>query len=277
VTEFDCPGAGPCSYPICDNGGNCDVGHVLPGTPCGAGECDDLGNCAGCTADAECGTNTECATYQCLSGSCSPSFTPSGTPLVNQLPGNCQKEICDGMGATTTTPDNMDAPPDGNECTTDTCVGGAPSYPKVQTGTLCSGGKCNANGLCVACLTAADCGTPVNPCRDATCSAGVCGESFKSLFTPCGPGKECSAGGFCKAANGVLCPGASLCASGQCADGVCCEVSCQNNGCIACVQMWTGQPDGQCAGVYAGTDPKGYCTGGEVCKKMGNVWDCAPP
>jgi hypothetical protein len=57
---------------------------------------------------------------------------------------------------------------------------------------------------------------------------------------------------------GAACGSGAQCGSGACADGVCCSSACGAI-CMACAKILTGQPDGQCAPVQVGTDPRADC------------------
>jgi hypothetical protein len=52
--------------------------------------------------------------------------------------------------------------------------------------------------------------------------------------------------------------GCRVCASGSCVDGFCCNQAC-NGSCSACSAALTGAPNGTCAPVVAGTDPRDAC------------------
>lgn len=69
---------------------------VAAGVACsenGGKQCDGLGSCVQCIADADCGTTTACAVYACTAGSCptSPNLPPS-TPCGAGA-------ACDGSGS----------------------------------------------------------------------------------------------------------------------------------------------------------------------------------
>ncbi|HEX4474174.1 MAG TPA: kelch repeat-containing protein, partial [Polyangiaceae bacterium] len=58
---------------------------------------------------------------------------------------------------------------------------------------------------------------------------------------------------------GAACTADATCASGHCADGVCCSTDCTTS-CNACTKAATGKADGTCALVLAGSDPRNDCT-----------------
>lgn len=71
-------------------------------------------------------------------------------------------------------------------------------------------------------------------------------------------------------ADGTACTLAATCASGFCADGVCCKTACAA-ACTACALAITGTASGTCAPVLAGKDPRGDCVddGAPACGKDG--------
>src|SRR5204863_7477349 len=98
--------------------------------------------------------------------------------------------------------------------------------------TSCGNYACFSSGCRTSCGADADCQPP------STCVGGSCGS---------------------KKGQGASCGGSGECASGACVDGVCCENTCTALR-MACRQSKTGQPDGKCAGVSAGSDPDNECT-----------------
>ncbi len=143
-----------CTSDACSKG---TVVHtpVAQGTDCGAPKtCDAGGNCAGCFSVKDyAGQDSECQTRTCTGGVCGFSFTPNGTPVAAQASGDCKKNVCDGAGNVAVVLDQGDVAADGNECTADSCSGGAPSYPPAPVNTPCSvgGTVCNGVGGCGVC------------------------------------------------------------------------------------------------------------------------------
>src|SRR5262249_7116521 len=132
-----------------------------------------------CFANSDCGVDTACQQHLCTSGSCSVVNTAAGTVVSNPTLGDCRANKCDGNGGVTVNVvDNTDVPADdGNPCTGETCVAGAPQHPVRPLGTACNQGVgifCDGGGACVECITNADCGIST-PCQQHVCSAGVCG------------------------------------------------------------------------------------------------------
>jgi hypothetical protein len=72
---------------------------------------------------------------------------------------------------------------------------------------------------------------------------------------------------------GIACTCGCQCASGHCVNGHCCNNACAST-CQACAMALTGQPDGTCANMFAGSPaPSGECPIGAAC---GNTGNCGP-
>lgn len=191
------------------------------GTACSQGgtQCDGAGVCVGCNTAADCGANTECLSYTCTAGVCGTTFTPAGTAVSAQTAGDCQKNECDGSGATVAVADDADVPVDATVCTNDVCTAGVPSNPAVAAGTACSEGAgitCDGAGACVQCLTGSDCASGVctaNVCADPTCTDTV--KNGAETDADCG-------GGTCPAcAPTKACLVNADCQTGECTTNVC--------------------------------------------------------
>jgi hypothetical protein len=76
---------------------------------------------------------------------------------------------------------------------------------------------------------------------------------------------SCPDGGTCDKTQGMLCAGDNECASGFCADGVCCTNACVGP-CRSCNQPST---TGVCQGYTSGTDPEAECGAGNTCNGVG--------
>ena len=142
----------------------------------------------------------------------------------------------------------------------------------TATASLC------ATGFCVegVCCEAAACSGVCKSCNVAG-SEGTCVLAKAGTEVPgsCEAGKACDGSGNCTAKNGQTCTSASACASGNCANGVCCDSAC-TGACESCNQ--SGRV-GQCSPYVAGTDPQNKCGQGTgVCKSTcdGNG-SCAYP
>jgi hypothetical protein len=117
------------------------------GQVCTGGSCHDVQS--GCQTAADCGQNTECLLHICSGGVCGTTNVAAGTPAGTQTAGDCKQSVCDGNGGIHLVPDPIDVPVDGNECTADVCNSGVPSNPPLAAGSLCTGGTCDGNGVCV--------------------------------------------------------------------------------------------------------------------------------
>ncbi|HXI55714.1 MAG TPA: hypothetical protein VNO55_06625, partial [Polyangia bacterium] len=154
---------------------------------CGAGQvCDGASHCVTCLTAASCpGTDTQCQTRTCVSGSCGMSFAAVGTAVSGQVSGDCSKKQCNGTGMIVSVVDNTDPLVDNNPCTKDLCDNGQPSNPPLAARTNCGANlQCDGAGKCVTCLTTADCPGADTECQSRTCIAGACGIAFKAAGTP---------------------------------------------------------------------------------------------
>jgi Stigma-specific protein, Stig1 len=170
-----CPNGSSCRNGVCVDcvcGTVCPTGQVLCGgkcvnlatdpkhcgsctTVCASGQTCVSGVCqAGppppqCSVPSDCGQDSICQSFTCISGVCGTVYVPSGTQLGPQTAGDCARNVCDGAGNLISAPDPTDTPEDGNECTANVCTGNVPSNPPVAAGIACTGGVCDGNGVCV--------------------------------------------------------------------------------------------------------------------------------
>jgi hypothetical protein len=171
-----------CTYDVCANGVASNP-PKLSGSVCssaGGTVCNATGLCVQCLQAGTCaGTDTDCHTRTCLSGTCGFANAAQGKPLTQQTAGDCHIAECDGQGGVASAIDNTDKPVDGNLCTDDVCTSGVPSNPPVASGTGCGGVMlCDATGNCVGCLQPSDCLGPDTDCRTRKCTSGVCGFTY---------------------------------------------------------------------------------------------------
>ena len=175
--------AGTCQAACCQP----TAAFCTTNSDCCNGSCSG-GQCQGpCGAASECpGTDTACHVRTCTAGACGISYTTAGTATGSQVPGDCQRSVCDGAGNITSVIDNSDLPVDGNQCTNDVCNNGVPSNPASPINTTCtqSGGTfCNGIGACVQCNSATECPGSDGECRQRTCLAYTCGFSYAPAGT----------------------------------------------------------------------------------------------
>lgn len=111
-----------------------------------------------------------CLLTTCESGVCGVGQMPDGTPLQDDVKGDCKAPQC-MMGSSATGPDDKDVPDDGVECTSEGCMAGEPYSSLMPAGTACSMGGCNPVGQCVNhCEDQAVSGTET----DVDCGGGEC-------------------------------------------------------------------------------------------------------
>src|SRR5581483_4665356 len=224
--------------------GGCRCGGSPPcpaGQACSAGVCTTGANGTPCTIDGNC-TSGHCADGVCCSAaSCGTCKTCNGT-----MPGMCTNAPL--------------GPGDGCTGAGQSCDGGGNCKQALGTacGTnngACASGHC-ADGVCCSVATCATC----NTCNGAT--PGSCG------ISPLGPGNGCSAAGQtcdgagnCRLANGATCPGSSPCLSGNCTDGVCCDLACSG----ACQRCNLAGSMGTCKTSPLGTAGRTACANNILC------------
>ncbi len=246
-----------------------------PDNECFAGySCNGAGACALAANGAACAANAECSSNFCVDGVCCNSACGSlcqactavkknsgadGTcgniPAANDPDAECPgATLCSGS-ATCTLFANGAACTINSECTTGNCVDG-----------VCCNNACT--GTCNAC-TAAKKGSGAN---------GTCGV----IATNTDPDNECPGATSCDAtqmcglfANGFTCTLDTECGSGNCVDGVCCNVACDGL-CEACDGALTMVSDGTCAPVVPGTDPENECSDVSSSPNCGGSLMCGP-
>ena len=191
-TSSDVPVDGnQCTNDVCTNGVPSNPPRPVD-TACnqnGGAFCNASGACVACNVATQCsGSDTECRTRTCsTAGVCGVSFTPSGTAVAAQTPGDCQQAQCNGAGVIVSAALNSDVPVDGSQCTNDVCTNGVPSNPPLPVNSACTqngGAFCNTTGACVACNVATQCAGSDTECRTRTCNGGVCGVNNTPALTP---------------------------------------------------------------------------------------------
>jgi hypothetical protein len=147
----------PCTTQTCVDGQAVNAFESM-GTACnGMGQCDGAGLCSTCQSASQCGLDTECATFSC-NGQCGVTYEPVGTEPTMQVAHDCNQLQCTGDSAVPVPkPLDTDLEDDGNDCTKDACVDGAPSHPPFDGGTPCSTGVCDGAGLCKQCFDMTQC------------------------------------------------------------------------------------------------------------------------
>ncbi|MRG91259.1 hypothetical protein [Polyangium spumosum] len=300
-----------------DDGKDCTVDSCEGTTPthvnkpagesCGMGSsCDGVGNCT-CASDADCGENTECRTFTC-DKVCKSTNAPAGTKLTaGQTDGDCKVLQCNSSGGIEEVLDAKDPQSDGNDCTVDTCVNGAPVYtpdPAVKvcvtqdnpTGT----GKCDAEGKCLGCTQTSECGSgpPWYTCDETVNVCFRCDDGVKNgtetdvdcggeCIDRCGLGKACKVTADCAEAcdNGVCVSCFDGVKNGGEGDvdcgGICADKCGTNQSCNVPADCTSGVCTGNkciapsCSdGVANGTETDVDCGGGGGCPKCGPGKKC---
>jgi hypothetical protein len=176
-------------------GGVGDTGATSSGS---GGHCVTVQDCVGMVPS--------CDVVSCVSGLCTLTTVPDGTPAAMQTPGDCLQSICAG-GALLAAPDPADTPVSSTPCLVGVCTNGVPALVPAALGTACNlngGTACDGSGNCAP----------------ATCSDGLKNEGESDVdcggpCPPCADGKTCGTGTDCAS---LVCSG-GLCISG-CADGL---------------------------------------------------------
>ena len=278
----------PCQQSTCDPmTGNCITSNVGDGSSCSTGDKCKVGQtCTGGVCgggiDVQCGAPpSACQTVACVPASgCVTSNVANGTTCSTGdmcvSSQTCQSGSCQGgmsvMCATSTNP-----------CETTTCD---PStgcgFAAVADGTSCaSGSACVTGTTCVGGVcsggTGVVCPPPTAACTVSICDMNGCGSQFAAAGTD--PNGDCASVGSCvNACDGAgacqrtcLGPGGScgadgtVCSTGNCVDGVCCDTAC-NGTCQACNLPGSV---GTCTAIPDGTDPGDECGTGNVCNGTG--------
>jgi hypothetical protein len=166
TSDVPSPSANPCAESACSAEGDpIDVpkSPEPPATdvPCGGnGVCQGL-LCSFCDLASDCGSNTDCALYECEANTCDLVFLPQGTIASSQLAGDCKRLECTGDAPQpVSVVYDVDVFDDGNPCTADTCSNGTPVATGL-TGEPCllgdtDFGRCS-DTLCVECIEDGDC------------------------------------------------------------------------------------------------------------------------
>lgn len=272
--DNDVPGDGNnCTKDVCAGGSPSHPFEPM-NAACGVNSaCNATGQC-GCANDAACTAPNTCGG----GNPGTPTFcgcTLKSCAAVNKTCGT----VTDGCFSTQSCDNSAK---DGTETDVD-CGGGGGCGAKCAAGKQCSAGSDCGTGNCadgVCCNTA--CAGTCQACTTAKKGGGadgVCGSIAVGLpdsAPVCGGTKACDGANNCKKVDGQTCAAGPECVSGSCADGVCCNTTC-NGTCLACTAALKGSGnDGVCGNIpinlpdtsatttCAGTSS---CDGNGVCKK----------
>ncbi len=102
-----------------------------------------------CTVDSDCPPSGDpCHLSLCDGLVCVHAVVLGGTPVADNLKGDCTAPYCDGDGKLQKMPDPSDSD-DGDDCTIDACTDGSATHVAAAYGAPCAGGACAKNGQCV--------------------------------------------------------------------------------------------------------------------------------
>ncbi|APR85524.1 Hypothetical protein A7982_10873 [Minicystis rosea] len=210
-----------------------------------------------CTVAADCGNDTDCATWSCVSGNCQSTPVQKGMPCIDK------SGVCDPNGAcvgcfvdgTTTFGCGNGFMCVGGTCAS--CTNGAKDGDETDVD---CGGSCGKTcGLTKGCTSVNDCAAPATECTNGKCTA--CNDGTKN-----GDESGVDCGGSCgKCDNGKSCGGNGDCTSGACVSGICCNMACSGS----CASCTLPQHEGTCTVIPSGLDGTPTCGGGKVCDGAG--------
>jgi hypothetical protein len=247
--EVEAQGAPPATSSHSDGGTDAELGADAAPNP----SCNQAIDCTGPVS--------ECRGNVCEAGKCGYVLTASGTPLSEQMAGDCRRLVCSGTGSEASEADTADVYDDGRECTHDLCTDQGPRNEPVAAGTACGvtgQEKCDGAGLCAECVADADC--PGELCVLNTCVPRACTDEVKNgaetdvdcggpECVACDSGRTCALASDCKTG---ICTG-SLCEVGQCEDDVKnggeTDVDCGGPECPGCGPLRGCLADADCAGL----------------------------
>jgi hypothetical protein len=172
----------------------------------------------------------------------------------------------------------------------DECAGGGDPTEACAGAGACKkidGEACGGPAACLSmhCLDGLCCDTPCTGLCQACSAAKTGGEDGSCAPVSAGTdpddecagahddGNACDGQGGCRKSNGTGCALPTECASGMCVNGVCCNAACTET-CRACIQAWTGQPDGICAPANCAPYK---CDGNGCGTSCATNDDCEPP
>jgi hypothetical protein len=226
-------------------------GGALDAT-CGHDGTTKLATSQVCSCDSDC-TSGHCVDGVCCSTACNEACkTCSGTGSV----GTCTFLVAGTKPRDATACKAADA----STCGFDGVCDGAGACRRHVAGTICQPGTCAGDAVvgAFACDGAGRCKPgPTIICAPYSCdpTRGACYETC-TQSSQCVSGQQCVGASCGKKMKGATCAANVDCASGFCADNVCCNVACQG-GCVSC-----GLPGrlGTCWPTDQGApDPRGAC------------------
>jgi hypothetical protein len=227
---------------------------------------DVAGPDATCSSDAPakravaqaCGCDADCASGHCTDGVCCSTACNEGckTCAAAGSEGTCTARVVGAQPRDATTCKETAA----STCGFDGTCDGAGGCRRHVSGTICKAGTCD--GAAVTGAFACDGAGRCRPGPTTICAPYSCDTNTGACFNACSQSNQCVSGQQCVSAScgkkmkGATCTANADCASGFCADGVCCNVACQG-GCVSCAT--TGRL-GTCWPIDQGVpDPRAVC------------------
>ncbi len=205
-----------------------------------------------------CMCKEQCASGFCVDGVCCNGACNEGCKTCNAAgtEGMCVMRKAGDSPRDTTTCAMMPV----STCGTDGKCDGAGGCRKYPENTTCKAGTCDGDAVVgsFACDGLGHC----KPGSTRICVPYTCNPGTGACHTSCTSSAECVSGQACvmnscgKLKIGATCKSGDQCASGFCADGVCCNVACQGP-CLSCNLMGR---EGRCWPLDADVpDTRGIC------------------
>ncbi len=227
----------------------------------GANTCDAIGSCSKANGQT-CAQASECGSGFCVDNVCCGSACNGACQACSAATKGAGADGVCGSAQIGTDPHADCALQLASSCGTTGSCNGSGACSRYPASTICNAASCsgttlNKEDFCNGSGTCVDSGT--QPCGNYLCAGGACP-------TSCSADAQCSASAYCmlsncvpKTVNGTVCTSSSICSSGSCVDGFCCNNTCSAT-CQACSAAKTGGTNGTCASITANTDPDVECT-----------------
>ena len=232
--------------------GDMRVDTMETAPPCSAGDAPKAIGDA-CSCDAQCGSG-HCADGVCCNVACTEGCKTCAMP--GPTLGTCvNRAVGDPARDTTSCPVSPVS-----TCGLDGKCDGMGGCSKYAVNTMCKPGMCDGDAVVgsYACDGVGHC----KPGSTKICVPFSCDPATNDCVETCTTNSECTSGQQCvsgscgKKMKGASCKVNDDCASGFCADGVCCNVACQG-ACVSC--NLTGR-EGTCWPIDADIpDPRKIC------------------
>ena len=218
---------------------------AAPGGGAGGDPCERDGNCA----------SNFCVEGVCCNSACTGSCM---TCSVAANSGHCQP------AAAGSDPRNDCSDEGASTCGHDGFCDGAGQCRRYQVGTTCGAASCTGSSLAAAgaCDGAGTCVVmPGQSCAPYACAANATCRSNCTGDTDCSAPSTCQAGSCGLKAVGTACVTGVECASGVCAQGLCCNAACDG----VCHSCALAGSRGMCAIIPTGQEAQGTCAAPAIC------------